>query len=49
MLGDEVVEVYGVTKQQFHDYLEAEDLGVAILKFRNGAIGTVEGTVKCIS
>lgn len=45
MLGDEVVEVYGVTKQQFHDYLEAEDLGVAILKFRNGAIGTVEGTV----
>ena len=45
MLGDEVVEVYGVTKQQFHDYLEAEDLGVAILKFKNGAIGTVEGTV----
>lgn len=45
MLGDEVVEVYGVTMQQFHDYLEAEDLGVAILKFKNGAVGTVEGTV----
>ena len=45
MLGDEVDEVYGVTKQQFHDYLETEDLGVAILKFKNGAIGTIEGTV----
>ena len=45
MLGDEVEEVYGVTAQQFHDYLEAEDLGTAILKFKNGAIGTVEGTV----
>ena len=45
MLGDEVVEVYGQTRQQFHDYLEAEDVGVAVLKFKNGAIATIEGTV----
>ena len=45
MMGDEVDEVYGVTKQQFHDYLECEDIGTAIVKFKNGAIGTIEGTV----
>ncbi|MEG0914072.1 MAG: Gfo/Idh/MocA family oxidoreductase, partial [Oscillospiraceae bacterium] len=44
MMGDEVDEVYGVTKQQFHKYLEAEDIGVAIVKFRNGAVATIEGT-----
>lgn len=44
MLGDEVEEVYGVTRQQFHHYLEAEDVGMAVLKFKNGAIGTIEGT-----
>lgn len=43
-LGDEVEEVYGVTRQVFHDYLECEDLGTAIVKFKNGAIGTIEGT-----
>ena len=45
MLGEEVEEVYGVTKQQFHDYLECEDIGMAVLKFKNGAVATVEGTV----
>lgn len=44
MLGDEVESVYGVTRQQFHSYLEAEDIGMAIIKFKNGAIATVEGT-----
>lgn len=42
--GDEIEEVYGQTRQQFHDYLEAEDVGMAIVKFKNGAIATVEGT-----
>ncbi len=42
--GDEVEEVYGVTRQQFHHYLEAEDVGLAIVKFKNGAVGTIEGT-----
>lgn len=44
MFGDEVEEVYGTTRQQFHDYLEAEDVGMAVIKFKNGAIATVEGT-----
>ena len=44
MMGDEVEEVYGVTRQQFHDYLEAEDVGLAVVKFKNGAVGTIEGT-----
>lgn len=44
MMGDEVEEVYGVTRQQFHDYLECEDVGMAVVKFKSGAIGTIEGT-----
>lgn len=45
MMGGELVEVYGQTRQRFHDYLEAEDVGVAVLSFANGAVATVEGTV----
>lgn len=44
MMGDEVESVYGVTKQQFHSYLEAEDIGMAVVKFKNGAVATIEGT-----
>ncbi len=44
MMGDEVDEVYGVIRQQFHNYLEVEDVGLAVIKFKNGAIGTIEGT-----
>ena len=44
MMGDEIEEVYGQTRQQFHHYLEAEDIGMAVVKFKNGAIGTIEGT-----
>lgn len=45
MMGDQAVEVYGATRRQFHDYLEAEDVGLAVIKFQNGTIATVEGTV----
>ncbi len=44
MMGEDIVEVYGQTRQQFHDYLEAEDLGMAVLTFANGAVATIEGT-----
>ena len=44
MMGDEIEEVYGATRQQFHHYLEAEDLGMAVVKFKNGAVATIEGT-----
>ena len=44
MMGGEIEEVYGVTKRQFHKYIECEDIGMAVVKFKNGAIGTIEGT-----
>lgn len=45
MFGDEVDEVYGATRRQFHDYIEGEDIGMAVVKFKNGAVATIEGTV----
>ena len=45
MMGGEIVQVYGQTRQRFHDYLEAEDVGVAVLTFADGSVATVEGTV----
>lgn len=27
-----------------HDYIEAEDLGIALVKFKNGRYGIIEGT-----
>ncbi len=44
MMGEQIEEVYGLTRRQFHDYLEAEDVGLAVVKFQNGAIATIEGT-----
>ncbi len=44
MMGNEVESVYGVTCQQQHDYLECEDVGMAVVKFKNGAVATIEGT-----
>lgn len=38
----EVESVYGQVRTLVHD-IEGEDLGVAILNFRNGAIGTISG------
>lgn len=45
MCGDDIKRVYGVTKNQFHPYIEAEDVGTAVFEFQNGVIATVEGTV----
>ena len=44
MMGGEAESVYGVTRQQFHHYLEAEDVGMAVVTFKNGAVATIEGT-----
>ncbi len=44
MMGDEVEEVVGMTDRLNHDYIEAEDLGIALVKFKNGAYGIIEGT-----
>ena len=44
LLGDDIIEVYGATRRQFHNYIEAEDLGMALIKFKNNVIATIEGT-----
>lgn len=44
MMGDEIDEVVGFTDRLKHDYIEAEDLGIALIKFKNGAYGIIEGT-----
>ncbi len=44
MMGDEVEEVVGMTDRLNHDYIEAEDFGTALVKFKNGAYGILEGT-----
>ncbi len=44
LMGDDAVEVYGQIRQRFHNYLEAEDVGVAIVSFRDGSLAMVEGT-----
>lgn len=44
MMGDDIDEIYGVTRRQLHPYIEAEDVGLAVVKFTNGAIATIEGS-----
>ncbi|MDD2393038.1 MAG: Gfo/Idh/MocA family oxidoreductase [Eubacteriales bacterium] len=44
MMGDEITEVVGMTDNMNHDFIEAEDLGIAIIKFANGSYGIIEGT-----
>lgn len=44
MMGDEVTEVIGMTDNLNHDYIEAEDMGIALVKFSNGSYGVIEGT-----
>jgi len=44
MMGNDIDEVFAYTDKLNHDYIEAEDLGIALIKFKNGAYGIVEGT-----
>jgi predicted dehydrogenase len=44
MMGDDVDEVFAYTDRLLHDYLEAEDLGLALVRFSNGSYGLIEGT-----
>jgi predicted dehydrogenase len=43
-LGGGVAAVCGYTARLTHPQIEAEDAGVAILRFQGGALGTIEGT-----
>lgn len=44
MMGDEIDTVYGMTDKLNHEYIDAEDLGIALVKFKNGSYGIIEGT-----
>lgn len=44
MMGDEIIEVVGRTDRLLHGYIEAEDLGLALVRFANGSYGLIEGT-----
>ena len=44
MMGDEITEIVGMTDNMIHKEVEAEDLGLALIKFKNGSYGVVEGT-----
>jgi UDP-N-acetyl-2-amino-2-deoxyglucuronate dehydrogenase len=44
MMGDDIVEVTGMTDNLMHPYIDAEDLGLALIRFSNGSYGIVEGT-----
>ncbi len=45
MLGDEPETVMAMTDRAKHPYIEAEDEGFALIRFKNGAYGVLEGTV----
>ena len=45
MCGGKPKTVYGITKRQYHPYIQAEDVGAAVLEFENGVIATAEGGV----
>jgi len=44
MLGGEVQEIFAMTENYNHPYIETEDFGAAIVRFKNGSIGIIEGT-----
>lgn len=44
MMGDSIVEVVGMTDKLNHDFIDAEDLGIALVRFANGSYGIIEGT-----
>ena len=44
MMGDEITEVVAFTDNLNHDYIAAEDLGIALVRFANGSYGIIEGT-----
>lgn len=44
LMGSEAEEVFAYTDNLKHPFIEAEDLGIALVKFRNGAYGVIEGT-----
>jgi predicted dehydrogenase len=44
LVGEEIDEIFAYTDNKNHPYIEAEDFGAALVKFKNGAIGVIEGS-----
>ncbi|MBR1629792.1 MAG: Gfo/Idh/MocA family oxidoreductase [Lachnospiraceae bacterium] len=44
MMGNEIVKVVGMTDRLSHPYIDCEDMGIALVKFKNGGYGIIEGT-----
>jgi len=44
LMGDNIEEVVGMTDRLSHDYIEAEDFGIALVRFTNGSYGIIEGS-----
>ena len=44
MMGNEIDEVFAYTDNLNHNYIETEDFGIALVKFKNGSYGIIEGT-----
>ena len=44
MMGSEIDTVVGMTDRLNHNYIEAEDVGIAIIRFKNGSYGLIDGT-----
>ena len=44
MMGGEVESVAAMTDRLAHPYIDCEDLGLAVVKFKSGAYGLIEGT-----
>ena len=45
MIDSEIDSVYGQTGNYMHPYIQTEDYGSIIVRFKNKAIGNIEGTV----
>ena len=44
MMGKKPIEVFAYTDRLNHPYIEAEDLGIALVRFADGSYGIIEGT-----
>lgn len=44
MMGGEPTEIVAYTDRLKHDYIQAEDLGISLVRFKNGTYGIIEGT-----
>lgn len=44
IMGSEIDEVFAYTDNLNHPFIESEDLGLALIRFKNGSYGMIEGT-----